>query len=293
MRLTIALLAATPLFAQETADSIMAKVGENQTRVIKLLSDYAYQEHIRVETRHFNGKLARKEIGDYAMAPGSENKVEKLEGQYWNKKTKQYVDFNAKEPPNKGSLDAGLIDGFRQDLLKSSNKPASKPDAKKSGANNSDEDSGDLFPLAAGQLKKYKFTLLGEIEVQGRRTYRIRFVPAKKNDIDWAGEALIDAEEFQPVNVYTKLSRRIPFAIRTLLGTDLPGIGYNVKYERLEKDVWFPVSYGAEFRLHVLFFINRDISISADASGYKRVTPPQASASAPSPSRSEAVSPLP
>lgn len=62
--------------------------------------------------------------------------------------------------------------------------------------------------------------------------------------------------------VFTKLSRRIPFAVRTFLGTDLPGVGFNVKYQRQLNGVWFPVSLGAEFRLHVLFFINRDIAIA-------------------------------
>src|SRR5579859_844857 len=156
MRLTVVLLSVTPLVAQETADSIMARVAETQARAIKLRTEYAFEEHIRVETRHLNGKLARKEIGDYFISPGVDNKIEKVEGQYWNKKTKQYVDFNAKEAPNKGSLDAGLIDGFRQDLLKNGKDG-------KSG----DNDAGDLYPFTAESLKKYKFTLLGEIEVQG------------------------------------------------------------------------------------------------------------------------------
>jgi hypothetical protein len=74
---------------------------------------------------------------------------------------------------------------------------------------------------------------------------------------------------FQPVVVFTKLSRRIPFAVRTFLGTDLPGVGFNVKYQRQADGVWFPVSFGAEFRLHVLFFINRDISVALQNTGFQ------------------------
>jgi hypothetical protein len=263
LRLTIFLLSSACLFSQDaaplTADAIMARVAENQERALKLRAEYVYEQHIRVETRHFNGKLARKEIADYIVSPtpsGIEDKLQKIEGQYWNKKQKQYIAFNAESAPERDSMDGGMIESFRRELLRDKSK---------------DGIGGDLFPLTATEQKKYKFELAGEQVVQDRKAYRIRFGPANKNDIDWAGEALIDAEEFQVVNVFTKLSRRIPFAIRTFLGTNLPGIGFNVKYQRLEKGVWFPVSFGTEFRLHVIFFINRDISLSATSSNFKRV----------------------
>jgi hypothetical protein len=112
--------------------------------------------------------------------------------------------------------------------------------------------------------------LLGEQDARGRKAWRIGFRPADKNDIDWAGEALIDQQEFQPMSVFTKLSRRIPAAVRTLLGTDLPGIGYTVTFQRLDENVWFPASYGCEFTLHVLFFLNREINVSMESSGFRR-----------------------
>jgi len=128
----------------------------------------------------------------------------------------------------------------------------------------------DLFPFVASEQKKYRFELLGEQDVDGRKTYRIRFQPLDKSDITWAGEALIDAEEFQPVSVFTRLSRRIPVAIRMLLGTDVPGVGFSVRYQRFDKDIWFPVSFGTEFRLHALFFLNRDIAIASTSSEFRR-----------------------
>ena len=33
----------------------------------------------------------------------------------------------------------------------------------------------------------------------------------------------------------------------------------------------FPVSFGTEFRLHALFFINRDIAMASNSSGFHRV----------------------
>ena len=72
--------------------------------------------------------------------------------------------------------------------------------------------------------------------------------------------------------MFTKLSRRIPFAVRTLLGTDLPGIGYNVTFQRVDEGIWLPSSYGSEFELHVLFFLNRQINVSMESSGFRRTT---------------------
>ena len=66
------------------------------------------------------------------------------------------------------------------------------------------------------------------------------------------------------------MSRKIPFWVRTMLGTNLPGIGFNVQYRRFNDGVWLPVSFGTEFRLHVLFLINREISVSLENSGFQR-----------------------
>lgn len=55
-----------------------------------------------------------------------------------------------------------------------------------------------------------------------------------------------------------------------MLGTDLPWLGFNVEYRRFGDDVWFPVSFGTEFRLRAVFFINREITISLENSGFHR-----------------------
>jgi len=74
----------------------------------------------------------------------------------------------------------------------------------------------------------------------------------------------------QPVRVFTKMSGHIPLLVRTMW-FDLPGLGFNVVYKRLEDGVWFPSSFGTEFRMHVgpMFFTNRDISISLKNSGFE------------------------
>ncbi len=207
---------------------------------------------------HANGKLAREEITDLLATPtpkGTEKKRIAIKGRYWHKG--RYLDFSGNPVPEADSLDGQLTADFRDDLTNDSSK---------------DGIAKDLFPLSTQEQKDLKFELAGEQTVSGRKAYRIRFTPADHNDLAWAGEALIDEEEFQPISVYTRLSRRIPFFVRTLLGTDVPGLGFNTQYARIDKDIWFPVSFGTEFRLHAVFFINRTITVSIENKNFKRAT---------------------
>ena len=128
-----------------------------------------------------------------------------------------------------------------------------------------------LFPLTSEQQKEYEFKLLGQEVEAGRSVYHIAFTPRDKDKVDmWSGEAFIDTAEFQPVRVFTRMSRRIPFLVRTTW-FDLPGFGFNVSYKRQADGVWFPSVFGTEFQMHVgpLLFFNRDISISLENSGFE------------------------
>jgi len=239
-----------------TVHEIMVRVAANQDRAEQARAQYVYQQRIHVATLRTNGKLAREETADYLVAPtpdGTKKELKHIEGRYWHKG--KYVAFQGEPVPETGWLDSSLVQSFRDDLSN---------DKSKDGLGR------DLFPLTSDEQKTYRFELAGEDTVQGRKVYRIRFRPRKKNALSWAGEALVDAEEFEPVRVYTKLSRRIPFAVRTLLGTDVPGIGFNVEYKRFDEGVWFPVSFGTEFRLRAVFFVNRDITVALENSAFQR-----------------------
>lgn len=252
----LACLGLTCQAADPTANEIMAQVAVNQDKAIQMRSSFVYQQHLDVATRHFSGKLAREEKADYAVTPTAatvERKLMTIAGQCEEKG--HLVAFSGEPVKQCGSLDQSLVESFRDELLN---------EKSKDGLGN------DLFPLTTEQQKQYSFRLLGHKQVEGRDTYEIGFSPADPHGFDWAGEALIDVEELQPLRVFTQLSHRIPFAIRTMLGTDLPGVGFNVQYRRVEKDVWFPVSFGSEFRLRAVFFIKRDISVSMQASGFRR-----------------------
>ncbi len=239
-----------------TADAIMQAVAANQNRGQAERAQYLYDQHVKVIVRRTNGKLAREETTDLLVVPGPKavtKKEQSVKGRYWKKN--HYLDFTGTPVPDAGGIDYSLVDSFTHDLTNDDSK---------------DGLAKDLFPLTTEAQKDLQFELIGEQVVQGRAAYRVRFRPKDASDITWAGEALIDKEELQPVSVYTRLSRRLPMLVRTLLGTDLPGLGFSTRYERVGKDIWFPVSFGTEFRLRAVFFINRDISVSLENRNFKR-----------------------
>jgi hypothetical protein len=245
-----------------SADEIMARVAANQDRAVKQRAEYVYQQRIRVISRKTNGRLMRDETTDYLVTPmpdGTKKELKQVVGQAWVKK--QYVEFSKAPGPDSDSLDGNLVDDLRDDLANEHSK---------------DGLARDLFPLTTDEQKGYQFELEGEEFLEGRRVYRIRFVPQDKHvwkddNPPWTGEALIDSREDQPVRVYTKLAHKLPLFVRAVLGTSLPGIGFDVEYHRFADGVWFPVSFGTEFRLRILFFLKRDISISLRNSHFEHV----------------------
>jgi hypothetical protein len=239
-----------------TATDIMARVAANQDRSQAARKEYVYKQHIHIVSHKHNGRLAREETADFDMIPtpdGTQKKLTQLTGRY--SKGGRYLSFSGEPVPDENSLDGDLIKDFRDDLSN---------DKSKDGLGK------DLFPLTSEEQRNYAFELLGRAVEDGRNVYHIGFRPKDKDEITWAGEAYIDAAEFEPVRVFTKLSRRIPFLVRTMLGTDLPGIGFNVVYKRLDEGIWFPATFGTEFRIHAFFFINRDITISLQNSAFER-----------------------
>ncbi|HEX4771559.1 MAG TPA: hypothetical protein VH351_12045 [Bryobacteraceae bacterium] len=236
----------------------MRRVAANQDREQSARVQFVYEEHIRVTTRYSSGKLAREEQAEFYVTPtakGTEKKCIGIEGRYRQKG--RYQEFKGEPVPEEDSLDGGLTSGMRRDLTNDDSK---------------DGLGKDLFPLTSEEQKDLEFELKGETVVDGRPAYQIGFKPKDSDDITWAGEAVIDKEEFQPVSVYTRLSKRLPLFVRGFLGTDVPGLGFNTHYRRLDKDVWFPDSFGTEFRLRAVFFINRTITISMENKNFKRAT---------------------
>lgn len=241
----------------------MARVAANQDRSEQLRTQYVYRQHIHVASRKTNGKLMREETADYEVLPdasGSKKELKKLDGRYLEHG--KYVPYSTEAVSKGDGLDAGLVNSFRENLT---------------NENSKDGMGRDLFPLTSSEQAKYSFQLLGEQTLNGRSVYHLSFRPRRMgpakhqwDEADWAGEAFIDKEDFEPVNVYTKLAERIPLFVRTVFGTDVPGLGFSVTYKRQPDGIWFPSSFGTEFRIHAVFFINRVVTVSLQNSDFER-----------------------
>jgi hypothetical protein len=285
---TVAQTAAAP--DALSANQIMAKVAANQDRTEAARSHYIYLQHIRMVSRKPGGKVMCEEVTDSRVSPrakGSHQELLTLDGRYWQKG--HYVHYTTlqeqetsgpkgkeakKEKEDLDGLDIDLVENLRKNLTNDGSEGMEEKGQDNAGhgvhvhvdvADEGQSKDGlgkGLFPLTTEQQAKYLFKLQGRQTMNGRDVYHLSFRPKDKNEFDWKGEAFIDAHEFEPVVVYTVMSRKIPLAVRTLLGTNLPGLGFSVTYDREPDGVWFPVSFGTEFRMRVLFFIARDISMS-------------------------------
>lgn len=284
----IAAQSVTP--ATPTAEEIMAKVAANQDRTEAARTHYIYMQHIRAVSRKPGGRVMCEEITDSRVSPrakGSHQELLTLDGRYWQKG--RYVRYTtlqeheSTEPKGKEAktekedldgMDIDLVENLRKNLTNDGSKDTEEKGQDNSGhgvhvqvdvadeGQSKDGLAKGLFPLTTKQQSQYLFKLEGRQTMNSRDVYHVSFRPKDKNDFDWKGEAFIDVHEFEPVVVYTEMSRKIPLAVRTLLGTNLPGLGFSVTYDRQTDGVWFPVSFGTEFRMRVLFFIARDISMS-------------------------------
>jgi hypothetical protein len=242
-----------------TVDQIMARVAENQARAQEVRRAYIYNQKVLARFNRTNGKLAREEKLEYVVTPtptGVEKKLTHCEGKY-----ERHGQILTYDEPGKiqGDLD---IDG---DLLRDMVNDTTGDKETKDGI------AHDMFPLTAKEQEKYDYTLEGREAYHGRQVYRVSFRPKPHmEDADWKGEALIDAEECQPLVVNTKFAVKIPMAVKILLGTDIKGLGFSVSYQKFDDGLWFPVSYGGEFHVRAVFFYARNMSISLVNSGFTR-----------------------
>lgn len=259
----------------QDAMEILTKVAANLEQATAARREYVYEQKVRARLIRSNGELGRQDKRYYTAVPKEAETAKKLdsfEGQYRHHKTKKLIPYS--EPGFKQrdmDIDAELLDDLIDDLV---NAPKSR-----------DGIPNQLFPLRAKDLPGYKLRLLGETEHRGRKTLRIGFEPAKKSvcieigsdgegceNPSWKGEALIDAEEYQPVHIQTQLAFGIPWAVKAFLGTNLRQTGFSVTYERVAPNVWFPVTYGTEFELKVLFGYKRTITLAMDNSRFRKAS---------------------
>jgi len=225
---------------------------------------YVYVQHARVLSR--KGKTVMcEEVTDSRIVPtanGSNVELLKLDGKQWIKN--HYATYttlqNKKESVEKDEIwdddmDRDLVENMRSNLTK---------DKSRDGL------AARLFPLTSKNQESYEYRLIGRERMNGREVFHIRFQPKDKNEYTWKGDAFIDATQFEPVVISTTMARKLPFVARTLLGTNLPGLGFSVVYAPQPDGVWFPVSFGSEFGLRVLFLIHRTIVIDAQNRDFEK-----------------------
>jgi hypothetical protein len=250
----------------------MAKVAANVEKSADARKQYVYHQKIQSKLVRTNGQTARREMREYSVLPGekgTEKKLDSFTGEY--RKGKAMVayskpGFKYKDNDIDGDLISDLTEGLVDDKESRDGIPHS------------------LFPLTTKDLPFYRFSMKKQGEQEGRRTYQIGFEPLvrdtcihlgtdKDNDCSgrsWKGEAWIDAEEFQPVRIATELAFRIPWGVRVFFGTDIRQTGFSVTYRRVAENVWFPLTYGTEFRLNALWAYKRTITLSMESSDFRK-----------------------
>jgi hypothetical protein len=269
VKLLILIAAAAGCLAAQSpgVDSIMAQVGINQAKSQEQRAQWIYQQKQLLRVVRGGGKIAREEHREYLVLPdrrGINKQLTYFDGKY--QKHSAYIAYDKPGYEYKGlDLDGSLINELSSGLT----------DDKQSV----DGIEADLFPLTYHQQLKYSFRLVGGPEdYRGRKVWRVHFEPKTKTsllDADeggaavWKGEALIDAEEFQPVAISTSLAVKMPAAVRILLGTNIKGLGFSLEYGKVADGVWFPVSYGGEFEVTGLFFYRRTMSISLENAAFR------------------------
>jgi hypothetical protein len=275
----------------------MSRVGESQDRAEAERAHYVYVQHAKMVSRR-GGTVMCEEITDYRMTPSGDGSAEQLLNLNGRQLTKhQYLVYHSL-PPEQAKAEAPN-EAAKQEESQDGKKDRPK-DPKKDDDDHHDtirvsiaDDSMDrdivenmrwglihdkskdgisahLFPLTSKEQANYDFKMTGRERLNGRDVFHITFRPKKKNDFGWSGDAYIDTEANQPVLISTGMARKIPFAVRTLLGTNLPGLGFTVTYAPQPDGVWFPVTFSTEFKIHVLFFFHREIILDAQNRDFEK-----------------------
>jgi hypothetical protein len=250
----------------EPAEIVMAKVAINQDRAQEIRSAFVYHQSMLIRFKRGNGKLAREEEREYTVTPtdkGFKKDLTHFVGKY--EKGGQLIAYDKPGYQYKGTdIDGGLADGLADHMT--------------NDKETRDGFGKDPLPLTSKMQQKFAFHLDGEENYRGTQVYRVTFTPKKLSLFDcdddeascWAGEALIDVHEYEPVLVTSWLAKSVPKAVQILLGTNVKHLGLKVTYKKFDEGLWFPVSYGSEFEVRGLFFYKRTIALSAINSGFHK-----------------------
>ncbi|WP_244501978.1 hypothetical protein [Terriglobus roseus] len=269
-----------------TADEIMARVAANTDRDDDARAHYVYVQHTQMISSSGKSVMC-EETTDARVTPGthgSEQQMLKLDGR--RRDGKRYIAYTEplKDKPHGADIDGPPDRDLTKEARKQRRKDGLRNDededldqqlvehVRKNLTNEKSKDGlhAGLFPLTGKAQPGYNFALKGRERRNGHDTFHIVFTPREKSHYDWRGDAWIDTEAFQPVVVQTALAHNIPFAVRALLGTSIPGLGFTATYAPQPDGVWFPATFGTEFKLNVLFFFHRSIALSVENRDFEK-----------------------
>ena len=269
---------------QRDAMEIMKRVAANTAAATEGRRQYVYRQRIRSGLLQSNGQVVCRESREYTVIPQptkTEKKLLSFSGEC--RQGQQMVAYSEPSVARPGLKEEAVIevhDG-RENI------------AGLIGALANDKNSRDgipphRFPLGAEDLPDYQFALKGETTVKGRRAYDITFRPVehdglcidvagdKAGDKDrvchtlWKGEVWIDAEDYQPVRIDTQLAKGVPWGVRVFMGINLRQLGFSLNYQRVAEGVWFPATYGTEFRITVFWGYKRTITLSMENTDFRK-----------------------
>jgi hypothetical protein len=244
-------MAQTPTIAD-----IMARVAANQAKSVESRKQFVYRQQELMAMHQSNGKVTCEKRREYSVTPmpnGIERKLvspPQPESEAGHCQLTLNVQTDTHFAASFGSGSEGETFSLSLGITKDGVPRA-------------------LFPLAADEQTLYQYKLAGVETRGGRRAYRITFRPNKKKDAEGnegncKGQALIDAEEYQPIQVDADLSAGIPLA------ASVHANGFRVNYQRLADGVWFPSAFGGEFSVRALLFFKENVSVKVANVDFRR-----------------------
>lgn len=274
VRIVLALFTGSMAIAAEgptDALAIMKKVAANTTAATEARRQYVYKQKVRASMVRSDGQITCKESREYTVVPQeatTDKALVSLSGEC--RQGKKMVPYSQPAPKNKdGEGDRENIESLVDDLVNAKDTRDGIP--------------RELFPLHDEDLAYYKFSLKGETSLRGRRTYDILFEPIDIKDLcihvgadnespchQWKGEAWIDAEDYQPARIDTETAKGVPWGVRVFLGINIRQLGFSINYQRVAENVWFPATYGTEFRLVVFWGYKRTITLSMENTDFRK-----------------------
>ena len=280
--------------AQELPDAmaIMKKVAANTASATEARRQYIYHQRVRASLLQGNGQIVCRESRDYTVIPQeatTEKQLTAFSGECREgRKMVPYARVNADDDRKAHGADggraemSGVIDELADDRKSRDGIPR------------------QLFPLGPGEVEHYRFSLKGQTTVKGRRAYDLTFEPAARRGVcidagdeksgtavhvdlhgesddaktaecrPWKGEVWIDAEDYQPIRIDTQLYKGVPWGVRVFMGINIRNLGFSLTYDRVAPGVWFPATYGTEFRIVVFWGYKRTITLSMENTGFQK-----------------------